>query len=293
MEGRFDWYQASLPTPVSDVVAALRSMPHVASVQEEVGGFGHGFDARWTARDRDEEPLVTMLSGPRHMPNLRASGEPAEGFASWVRSEFPNHRVSRLDVALDGDEPGLFDRLEARIRRVAADQKMKSGRAIRPDDPAAGATYYLGSAKSNTQIRLYQKGLELMGQGIPASPDLTRLELQWRPAKAGKDLAAKLAPRECWGAARWSQAVYEACVSEHVEAVRVPSTKNALDRVIDHMIGQYSAVLMRFGARELHRVGVVHGSVARTDAAQEAAEMVERRLLEWARDAERSKWDPS
>lgn len=70
---------------------------------------------------------------------------------------------------------------------------------LRPDDPAAGATYYLGSAKSNTQIRLYQKGLELMGQGIPASPDLTRLELQWRPAKAGKDLAAKLAPRECWG----------------------------------------------------------------------------------------------
>ena len=296
---RFDWYQATVAESRDTVTAALASLPGTAKVLGEEGGFGHGFNERWVALDASEDVLASMLVGATQKPNLRASGGSAGPFADWLRASFPNHRVSRVDVAHDQEGQGLFVEWESKIRRVADECGLKSGRKIMPDDPSKGATYYLGAASSEVMTRLYEKGRELRAAGQKDAPEhLVRLEMQWRPVKARKNLAAQMQPREMWGAAKWSAAVLQACVDDRVEWVPVEPVLSRLDEVMQHLIRQYGVTMMRSGAREMRRKhGIVAGQVDPMDAISEVCDKIAADLRSRFEDPKRRAdgrdlWDP-
>jgi hypothetical protein len=209
----------------------------------------------------DDECLFTVYHGGHNPhPNVKASGgdaarRHADELAAAVRAEFPVHSVTRIDVATDRRGDGLYERSEAAMRAVWADQRAK-GRRLKDDRrggsaPEDGSTYYLGSPASPLRVRLYEKGKERLA--VTGDPfwldylDLVRLELQVRPVKAaGKRAAASTEPEAFWGGSEWTRQVAQGVLAMSAEPIqlkapRVPDHERALRA----MYSQYGATLLR------------------------------------------------
>ncbi|EGE46863.1 replication initiation factor domain-containing protein [Acetobacter pomorum] len=275
---RFDWYQATVGISVSAVHAGLKSLPGVSVVRPGKGA-GHGYSEGYDAFDSDERLIARAMWGEYQKPNICGSGEHAPLVSSWLRSEHPDHSVSRLDVAHDEDHEGLFDKWLPLVRSCAVQGRVKSGRMVQPDDINAGRTYYAGAPQSAAMVRLYEKGLQLRGRGLDVSPNIARLELQLRPQKTAKKAAAKLTPFQCWSVAKWTRLVLKACVGKRAEDVDLPSIKSDLDTAFDHLMSQYGGTMMRYGAREARvKHGIVAGHVDPADAIQFVLERMKVKL---------------
>jgi hypothetical protein len=188
--------------------------------------------------------LATVYHGGHNInPNVKASGGDADRrhgdvLAAILRSEFPDHRVSRLDAAIDIEKPGLYAEVDALALRIWSEQralgrKFKDER-IGGSAPEDGRTIYLGSRRSSSVfLRAYEKAKERYAQtGDPFwldRLDLMRLELVLRPQKGFKRTAATLTPYEAWGCTEWS-----AQVALGVVGMRPDPIKLRAPRVSDH-----------------------------------------------------------
>jgi hypothetical protein len=96
---------------------------------------------------------------------------------------------------------------------------------IEPTDPDAGNTYYLGSPSSPVRARLYEKGKERYGEtGDPFWLDyfdVVRLELQVRPEKAFKGIAATMGTEAFWGCTDWSRQVAQGVLAMSAEPIQM------------------------------------------------------------------------
>jgi hypothetical protein len=148
-----------------------------------------------------------------------------------------------VDVAEDYSAPGAFDSLSKLCFEVADEHRI---RVLHQGDwhrALHGRTAYLGAPTSPTRVRCYEKGRQL---GV--DPDWVRVELQVRPKRRGREACAAAAPREVWGAARWSQTLADRLGVPEVERIRCGTTWREPDdfRARRALVGQYGRVLAQW-----------------------------------------------
>lgn len=247
---RFDWYQPTIPENPVRLVDEL--LARLAPGGEVVEGKGrHNYRQSFVIQNRDRERVALVLAGgPNGDPNVTASGAACTAFVPLVRELWPEHRVTRADVAEDMAAEGAYDELEAICRRVAREAEVK-GRAIVPDDPADGRTYYMGAPTSDVRVRLYDKTAETRRHLPPDRhcevPDhWARLEVQVRPRKEWKGLAASLSPETFWGFARWTSDLAAQALRLQVERLHMnPVRETDHERAYRTLLEQYGRTFAR------------------------------------------------
>lgn len=244
----FDWYAGTIARPelhVLDVFAsALADEPPLPT--RASNGFGHA----WELRREGRRCAVVSGGGQHEFPHVVGTGEDAPAVARVARS-FP-HRVSRVDVCVDTDEPTAYDRLRTDLLRVGRAHGAGSREITSPNDPAAGRTLYIGSVKSQHMARLYEKGKQLVDEDRPG---WVRYELQIKPDKARKDWASTATPLDLLGAAEWSRAFAAAALS--LDPQRPPTRT----RRVSDLDGALEACTAQYGGRLMELLALHGGDV--------------------------------
>lgn len=179
-----------------------------------------------------------------------------------IRRLWPDHRVSRADVAVDFAAD--FDELDARAVALVEGRGV-SHRLMTNSD--GGATRYLGARASESSVRVYKKSEQLRAlhpdraASIPGG--IVRVELVTRPGKRDvKERAARMEPDEFWGFGQWT--LVFAAEMLGVDADRVPTH---FRRPSDW-------------ARALHFLGQQYGPMMQRRAADVGADQAVSELLE-------------
>lgn len=240
----FDWYSCTLPetVPGGDVMDAL---------QVELGGDvvrcagRHGYAERAVLSHGRRAVVSVSYGGAHDRCHVEATGAAADRLVPLIRRQWPDHRVTRVDSAMDWDDHGCF----ARVRDCALRAKRASGLKSRLAgdwiDARDGRTLYLGGKSAAVEVRVYEKGKQLPEAG---RPDWCRAECQVRPPKlAGKLALASVDAAGVWGAARWSSGLYEALQGLPVARVDMRGwvlPDDARARAV--LVAQYGAALTRW-----------------------------------------------
>lgn len=243
---RFDWYQASIPEAHPEaVMEALSKVDYYGDWEQAKPQKGYDRASDFIVGG---EVLFRMSFGGQNEqfgPNVLGSGSSAPKLAQVVRDRFPHHRVSRVDACEDYHHADVYQYLRKKALKVAAQHDVKVREITKPlkasDD---GRTLYLGSPTSAINGRIYEKGKQL---GV--STEWVRAEIQVRPQKIMKDLAAKLTPLQVWSLAKWSHAF--AVAMGHKDLKRVDAQiyqPSDHDRAYRFMLKQYRKVLEQMKA---------------------------------------------
>lgn len=244
----FDKYECTFPGGNPDDI--LRHMQHVSAPREikPVRGYGRGFDF-------GEGAVWVMYDGHsgQYGPHVIVQGGVAcPALVSDLRTAFPEHRVSRVDVAADWDFPGAFTKIEGVALKVALERGLVT--SVHGDyyGETKGRTLYVGSPKSTHRLRVYEKGYEQRQKGLnpDASVDWVRAEFQVRPSKKGeaRSQAAVLSPDQVAASSAWTFDVSErlggSCGGDVVKLTD-QYTKSDVRRAFDFMLKQYAKTIRR------------------------------------------------
>lgn len=177
-------------------------------------------------------------------PNVLGSGGSAPKLAQVLREHFPVHRVSRVDACEDFYHRDAYDYLRAKALVIARDQKVKVREIVKPlSESDDGRTLYLGSS-STTQQRIYEKGKQ-----EALDPLWVRAEIQVRPQKDVKQIAAYLSPLDVWAISKWSHRMAIELGNAGLKRINVQVYQQSDDdRAYRFMLKQYGNVLKRMQA---------------------------------------------
>jgi len=247
---RFDWYQPTISENPIVLVETLKAS--LAADGEIIEGRGRqNYRQSFRILDARGERVAEVLAGGSNGdPNVTASGIVTPRFVEVVREFWPEHRVTRFDAAEDMAQEGALDTLEAVCRGLAKDLGIR-GRAVVPDDPSEGRTYYLGAPSSDTRVRLYDKTAETRGKLPPERHDevpdhWARLEVQVRPRKEWKRYAAQATPEQAWGFAGWTHELAKRALSLQIQRITMQAGRETDDeRAFRFMVMQYGPLLQR------------------------------------------------
>lgn len=249
MDGRWDWYQATVRAPVADIRACLLELGQGGAweaLQRVPNGYQHG------DKLSDADGVVAEVWwGDRHQwPHVKITGETAQPASELLRVGLPDHAVTRADACIDYAEAGAYDRLQALALGVAKDCGVKVGTAGDHLLTFKGRTCYLGAPSSHTRLRLYDKAEQLRGNfandpvrlaGVPA--ELARLECQVRPqTREAKEEAARLSPIELMGSAAWMRQLMRLVADIELEPFQAGKVWRQSDDT-----RAYAAVLAQYG----------------------------------------------
>lgn len=272
---RFDWYSASIRDDASQILDVLSAgLDADVRIGQAMHGYtlGHEFVSGGSV-------VARMLSGGRNgVPHAWASGDDTDAFVPVVRAAWPGaHAVTRMDAAEDFDGPGTWDRLYSASINLADERRLKVSQNGDWHRRVDGRTLYVGSRKSASFVRLYEKGKQINGR-LPdlknaASLDLTRLEVQVRPEGDSRARAAVGDPQDAFGYADWTRDLAKRVLDLDVDRVHIKERRESdLDRALGWMIRQYGEHL-RAKAAELggwEKFGLwVGGRLAEGDAERE------------------------
>lgn len=257
-EPDFDWYQATIAEDPLIVEAALLHRLYADSSEPSKGmnAYGAGFHLK-----RDGNTVAVLLYGGHNSGvNVTATGEDARALAAVVRELWPQHRVSRVDAAIDYDGAGVWDRIYEEVLDIAnntPDGKPRrrplhletQGDWVR-ENSEAGRTLYVGARSSAVRLRLYEKGKKHRAERLDGwerfSPDWVRAEVQLRPQKGAKSTAALLSASEMWGFSSWTRALYERLQDEEVSRTQMHEWRAPDDeRAWKALLRQYGPLLRR------------------------------------------------
>lgn len=258
----FDWYQATIPRPVDDVLEALAGLsPRLAIAH---GRGMHGYATTTTLGNLTEGTVAKVMHGGSHpYPHAVLSGEWAQPGAELIRATFPLHTVSRIDVREDYTDEGAFDSIQAKLLTVAEAHRVKVGTAGDHLLTKAGRTTYLGATSSAVRMRLYDKAAEVLSKlpafgvertkayarlGIEVPEHWTRLEAQIRPAtKEAKAELARIEPVEALGSSTWMREVWRAVAGLDLKPVQIGRGYRVADdeRAYRYLLAQYGGLLRR------------------------------------------------
>lgn len=238
---RFDWYQASIPGVSPEAIMQTLQASDYYGQWEEVRPLkGYDVGAQFVAGD---EVLYRINHGGQNAEygaNVLGSGMAAQKLSQVIRTNFPTHRVSRVDSCEDYHHKDVYDYLRKKALKIAQEQKVAVREIVKPlaesDD---GRTLYLGSQTSAVTMRIYEKGKQL-GCGT----EWVRAELQVRPQKDRKALVSQLSATEVWAMAKWSHAM--AVQLGHKDLKRVEANvyqPSDHERAYRFMLRQYRKVL--------------------------------------------------
>ena len=185
----------------------------------------YGYSRGWELLDV-EAGSVRVFEGSEDV-HVQGTGPVAEHVASVLRDRWPEHLVSRADVAFDVVEPGAFERLYKRVHEIARDGAGRRGRKVSTStvgdwlDGERGRTFYAGGTSSRLRVRVYEKGHEQRAKdpGCGADVNWTRAEWQLRPSSDQKAWLAAASKVEALGLTSFGAAVAEALLDEDVVSV--------------------------------------------------------------------------
>lgn len=255
---RFDWYQATVVAPVHDIQACLSAMADTPRwVHQKRGTQGYGFADHLEGEDGTAARL--WWGGKQDFPHVVLTGGDAHTGAMLLREAFPNcHAVTRADVAIDYNDPGAYDRLQASALLVAAEDKIKVD--TRGDHLLTheGRTIYLGATTSHTRLRIYDKGDQLRSEyardplKLAAVPThWARFEAQVRPqSSSARANAAKAQPMELMGSAKWLRKLMGIVAGLDIEPFQAGKVwrQSDDDRAYAAVLSQYGGLFSRMYA---------------------------------------------
>lgn len=260
----FDWYQATIPHPVDDVVEALSDL-HRDQLRISHQRGMHGYAQSTVLCHEVLGDLARIWHGGTHPhPHATVSGQWAQPGAELIRTSFPDHTVSRLDVKEDFDGEDTFDRMQAQLLDVATRCRVKVD--TRGDHllTKKGRSTYLGSVKADVRMRLYDKAEEMRSKLAPSrhNPDewyrmhgvpdhLTRLEAQIRPhTREAKRVFASIDPVDALGSSAWMREVWKQVAGLDLRPVQVGKGYRQSDdeRAYRYLLAHYGGVLRRLQA---------------------------------------------
>lgn len=250
---RFDWYSATIQDSSERVVNSL--MEGLGGQVKRVRGM-HGYTSGHEI-SKDGEILARVQSGGFNgAPNAWASGDLTDAFVSKVRSQWPlDHHVTRMDSAVDFTSAGCWDKLSTEALNVADQENLRVGMAGDFHRGVEGRTLYIGSRKSQTFVRLYEKGRQV----LDASPDLlgkvsadwVRLEAVVRPVEAGRHRAAVCTPSEAWGFSRTTRVVSQRLLKISPPVFNMREHRRSDDeKALNQMVLQYGRILNRIALKQ-------------------------------------------
>lgn len=257
----FDWYQATVPAPVDDVLEVLGGL--APGLKLSHGRGLHGYAATAILGDEFEGPVAKVWHGGTHAyPHAVLSGEWAQPGAELIRASFPEHTVSRLDVREDFTEEGAFDAIQPHLVATAAAFRVKVGTAGDHLLTLKGRTVYLGAPSSPCRLRLYDKREEVLAKLPPGGADRAkafarlgevpdhwaRLEAQIRPhTKEARARFSTIEPVEALGSSAWMREVWRAVAGLELQPVQVGRAWRPSDdeRAYSYLLAQYGGVLRR------------------------------------------------
>lgn len=200
---RFDAYAATFDLdPASIYHPIAETFPGMYSDQAQPRwGYTHAQQLHYAG---NTALLFHRQKGEATETHLTAQGRWSADLATHLRTVHPGHRVTRADVCYDLERPGLWDWLIpialdiADQLRLTVDHQGDWHRGIK------GRTLYIGSTRSASFLRIYEKGKQLRSMGIDdtAPLDLVRLEVQCRPEKDFRDIAWTATPRQLFSTSR-------------------------------------------------------------------------------------------
>ena len=247
----FDWYSASIDCHISDAQSVIRK--HYPTADLAIARPQHGYTHADRLVDQRGETLVTFMYGGKSQGSrvhVFATGAAAPKFASVVRDEFPDHHLTRADVALDYDEPGAWPSLYGHGVKVSH-QRSITNRYVGPASCEAdettvhGRTLYIGSRSSVSMLRIYEKGKK----DDRTRPNWVRVEYEFKPSKeAARLYYAKASPSEILSATKLGVAFY-GLLGAVVKASPVPAgtirapTSHA--RALEALKRQYAATMLK------------------------------------------------
>jgi hypothetical protein len=268
---RFDWYAATVPVAPTVLMNALSGGLEVVTAKSGIGR--HGYAERVELFTQGGDLAATMLSGGNGHPHAYASGLRTDAFVALLRGLWPGHRVTRMDSCEDYETPGCFDKLTAAALELADRLRLKVSMVGDWHRGIDGRTLYVGSPTSPVRLRIYEKGIQVR-QGLPEGArecipvDWVRVELQVRPQRESKALAALASPEAAWGYAAWSQELVG--VLAGLEVPRVSTMQwhpSDYERAYRFMVKQFGATI-RQGV-ELHGSWEAFAATLRDDVEED------------------------
>lgn len=258
---RFDWYAATVPA--DDPFAVLGDLAGYLGCEVKPQGRGYvGFNEAFDLVDSKGVRARAALGGVNQGLHAWASGEDTDQFVETVRAGWPEHRVARADSAFDFDTPGAWEALYRVCVDFAFDRRLKvdqQGDWLRGED---GRTFYVGSRKSASFVRLYEKGKQVAGETVnereaaKVSRDWVRLELQLRPQRTAKSVVAGLAPSEVWAVSTWTRDLVRDALALDLEPVTASAYRESDDdRALHYLVKQYGGLLGRIADAQDDRWG--------------------------------------
>lgn len=240
---RFDGYTATTTAANPYQLAELFG----AGLEQQQGRGFHQFGHRLALNDGVGEVGAVMWGGAHGERSLiEVKGERTPEVVEALRSRFP-HGVTRLDACADFDAPGAFSCLLEPLLEVKRKHRLKGRRDGDWEDfPEQGRTQYVGSSKSTTMVRLYEKGKQPEYLHLER-PDWVRAEAQVRPGtKEAKAEFSRVSPAGAWGASAWTREFAALVLEDHVDPHPAGTTwrKSDLDTRLAWLCRQYGATLL-------------------------------------------------
>jgi DNA relaxase NicK len=251
IEAHFDWYRATVPAHPALILDRVQEAIEAGGARcTRTTGKGRFNYHELTSVCVEDEAVVKVLhGGPNGHPNVESSGSNAPALAGFLRDVWPEHSLTRGDVALDLQADGLFNSMVRTIGVYADRYRLKCTSVINRD-PAKGDTYYLGSRSSAVFVRCYEKGKQLQsvqhdGRSLGLD-DWVRLELECKPLKPFRGGAAKLEPAQFWGLSEWTMELAKEVAAMDVKPIKMrPQVVADHERAMRFLASQYGPTILR------------------------------------------------
>lgn len=219
----FDWYEASVFFGyIADYDTSVFDGTVESFIADMLDDFNHVYSVKPVIAKNGWRNSVVLYNGSdvfcrvswnnpgsaRHCLSVQFTGSNATTGAAWLRSNFPDHNVTRCDIAADTcfelpAQPVTSDMMFDDCIAIAKDIRLKTY-AVGDWFGNGGRTLYVGSDKSAYRMRIYEKGKQDDNALIGGS-NWVRFELVCRPDKKHRANASHLTPCEIIGS--WEYAV--------------------------------------------------------------------------------------
>lgn len=243
---KFDWYEATLTgVDESELLSRLRDKFDLSDIRKGRLLYGYRECVRLV---RGEHDICSVMWGLQATPDphIVFSGSDAVEGSLFIRSIWPDHRVTRVDSALDWFASGSWDELSSIALSVADEYGVSVQHVGDFAKGEKGRTLYLGSKKSPVFVCLYEKGKQpqFLGAG---EPDWVRLEVRVRPSSKSKGACATITPPEVFGCARWTQELFKRVTGSSVPRRQIGTIHQLTDddRSFQALVKQYGPLIAR------------------------------------------------
>lgn len=275
----FDWYQATIERKPEEIADCLLSTLFQGGEVQRTTGKNNYTDAYKVISKTGSDSALILFGGRNPHPNALMTSEGAQPFSEVLRANFPEHRVTRADIAEDFISPGAFNTLSTIAFEVYEDVRGSgyklTSETIRSRQEGGGATDYIGSPTSGTRFRAYDKTAEQRSKlpdhlksKIPEN--WARAELQVRPQTPDLKARASLWTHlDFWGVSRWSAKLAERILGAEVARIRSKFSPASDDSLwLSFLAHQYSNHFKRLEA-QIGRAAVLDAIGRECDLVQE------------------------